>query len=306
VEYNQVVFRYLPPGIYKVVLAHITDEIFATSHSYFEVLGPSTSGSELCAARKLESEQVDDGDEACLQLYADDSTYSVGQDIPIRLEQCNANSTRSGDFIAIYDADTDLEDIKRDSNYHLWMWTCGSQFCHGDGDEAGTSGKSKDLVFGAESNKHTWPLPPGVYQAHLVKYLEDEGRFASVVQSDVFSVVEEQEEHMLHVDYKNRQLLLGDCLDSIQAKSRCYQEGESFAVLLRNECNLIGEEDWFGFFPADDCAEDNHICQGEPIMWSMACHEGDCHHGHAEFRFEGHWTGYTQDGKGGFVLPAGD
>jgi hypothetical protein len=312
VEYNQVVFRQLPPGIYEAVLARFDDEIIATSPALFEILGADgITGSKLCSQRFLLEEP--DTNKCKNLLQVDSSTYEIGQDIRVHAEHCedvdsDDKSPSHGDFVAIYEADTDLEDIKGDANYRLWMWTCGSQSCH---QVAKGSTVVDSLTFGPESNKHTWPLPPGSYQAHLVKHIANENRFASVTQSSVFTV---EESVASSVAIKKKRQLQDDCLDAIRTKAHCYEEGSNFSVLLLNECGILEKQDWFGFYPSKDCSEADQICQGEPVIWAMACRGDDCQkRSHVEYRFKGRRTEEGDESdheddedESSIVLPAGD
>lgn len=199
--------------------------------------------------------------------------YQFGQDIEVHFAQCGQDSAHSDDFLAIYRAETDSEDIKGDANYQMWMWSCGSQFCH-------TSVEANSVTFGPEANKHTWPLPPGEYQVHLIKS-DSEGLFASQGVSTAFMVEEDDFVDSFAFD---RALEDTTCEDEVTTAKACVQEGDTVSVLLQNECQEFEEGDWFGFYYEDECDEDS--CEGEPLLWSWVCKGDDCNRPRIQYKFK--------------------
>lgn len=257
-KYNEIAFPFLPAGIYTAVLVRGDDKVYAVSKS-FEVV----EAGQICSQRRLTEPDCQPS------ISVNQESFQVGEVIPIHLEQCADGSASSEDFVAIYDANTDPKDIKGDANYRLWMWACGNQFCH-------EATLSKSLSFGPENNRHTWPLPPGEYQAHLITRDESTGRFSSSAATSEFLVSEE-------LSSAERKLQI-DCLDEVKSISKCYGPGEAVSVLLKNECEILSESDWIGFVEEDDCSEG--ACDGEVAVWSDACHGSRCNHKYTEYHFK--------------------
>lgn len=120
---------------------------------------------------------VTSAEECIYSLDLNKSSYLQGEDISVRLTQCNP---ADDDFVAIYDADA--QDVDGDAKYHLWMRTCGTQYCTNLVEKA-------MLLFGKKNNRHTWPLPNGTYKAHLVKR-DAKDVFKSFRISEIFTVHE--------------------------------------------------------------------------------------------------------------------
>lgn len=200
--------------------------------------------------------------------------YQYGQEIQVDFAQCGEETTHPEDFLAVYRSTADLEDIKGDANYRMWMWSCGTQFCH-------ASANSNTVVFGPETNKHTWPLAPGDYQVHLVKP-NDDGTFSSSSASQVFTV---EEDDFLDAFSFDRDLE-ETCEDEVTMAKPCVEEGDAVSVILRNECQEFEEGDWFGFYYEDECDED--YCEGEPLIWSWVCKGDDCNRPLIQYKFRHH------------------
>lgn len=215
------------------------------------------------------------------KLTIENTFFEIGDEIPVRFEQCKNAAISSHDFVAIYPAGTDVKDIKGDANYVLWMWTCGTQFCQ-------TPYMSNTVTFGPTQNRHTWPLPPGSYQAHLVKRFEDRrGRawYTSVGATPEFVVRDSTESAIAERSLFNEEEEGGKCLDKIEASNSEFLEGDAFAILIQNECGILREDDWFGIYPASSCSE-NAVCQGEPLLWAWGCRGQGCSRVHTKFLFQ--------------------
>jgi hypothetical protein len=111
-------------------------------------------------------------------MYTDRHCYDYRKEsIRITFENCQP---QEDDLIAIYKhGETPGEEQPL-----LWLGTCGTKDCMGE--------VAYDiLVFGPkepdESGRSSWPLPPGDYSAHLMKYFPDSKHGIPVAQSD-FSV----------------------------------------------------------------------------------------------------------------------
>ena len=249
---------------------------------------------------------------ACLNpLRLDVASFTVGQDVAVTFaDDCDLDENvedPASSFLAIYASDTDPEDIRGDANYKVWMRTCGSQFCQATADRKDKP--TTRVTFSVETtNDQSWPIAPGSYQVHLVQQMKGQTRFSSVAQTPVFVVEQEQPKKSSASIRQGRKLVSekeGDssCAeDWIRTKTQCYTEGQDFKVVLHNGCQQLQEQDWFGFFPIEACDSDNSVCVGEPILWSLACHNTkSCQQNH-QYLFKG-----SRDEKDDnpFVLPAG-
>jgi hypothetical protein len=140
-----------------------------------------------------------------------------------------------------------------------------------------------------------------------VQQLTGQERFSSVAQTPVFVVNQKpkstvairQGRHLLNEEDTSNSACADDW---IRTTSQCYQEGQDVKVMLRtSSCLQLTEEDWFGFFPVDACDDD--VCQGEPVIWSLACHdEKSCQANH-QYLFKGIRSEEDEDFM---VLPAGE
>lgn len=256
------------------------------------------------------------------RLFLDSTSLTGAQDLVVTLsdENCDdvIDTSPSSSFLAIYPTGTPQGDIRGDANYNVWMWTCGSQFCRTYGEEA-TAAPFQAGTFSIETtNDHSWPLTAGSYQVHLVQpSQEEDGGFSSVAQSPVFEVAEPKpKRHHVSIQQSRRLLLAEDgmeeeeessaCTDDwIKTNARCYKEGEDFQVIFHNGCESLVQEDWFGFFSADACDPITNICEGEPAIWSLACHDDKSCHSNHKYRFKG--TVYDRADKDDpVVLKAGE
>jgi hypothetical protein len=257
VHYRTITFDRLPPGTYKAVLSrrnHGGPYSSFTETNTFEVTAPGGS------CRERQRALTSNNDCVANSLQVDKTNYALGQEIVVTLDQCKAAPE---DFIAIYEADTGLEDIKGDANYRLWMWTCGTAWCH-------EAKPSNTFAFGQETAPHTWPLPAGNYQAHLVKRLDDEGHFGSSGVSSIFTV----EEETVSIQVVRT---LSDCIDQITTQSSCYEEDGVISVILKKECSPLSPSDWIGFYNDEPNKQPDDYFFGDPLLWTRTCQEGeDC------------------------------
>ena len=247
---------------------------------------------------------------ACLNpLRLDVLSFTVGQDVVVTFpSHCDLNENvedPASSFLAIYSADTDPEDIRGDANYIVWMRTCGSQFCQPTADTK--DGQTKRVTFSVETtNDQSWPIAPGSYQVHLVQEKKGQTRFSSVAQTPVF-VVEKEQPKKAFTSIRQGRKLVGEesvCAeDWIRTKTQCYIEGQDIKVVLHYGCRQLQEEDWFGFFPIKACDSETNVCEGEPILWSLACRDDkSCQRNH-KFLFKG---SRDEEDANPYVLPAGD
>jgi hypothetical protein len=246
-------------------------------------------------------------------------SFKVGHTIDVTFPtDCDLNENvedPSSSFLAIYPSDTQLEDIQGDANYHVWMWTCGSQVCRlpvKDSKNGGGVATTSSVTFSVETtDERSWPLAAGSYQVHLVQRLTGQTRFSSVAQTPVFVVEQEvplKKNKALAIKLTRRLAdeEVGDanCADdSIHTSSQCFQEGNDFEVIFHNACGRLKVDDWFGIFPVDDCDSDTRICQGEPVIWTMACSDQESCQKNQHFRFKGM---QNEKGATAIVLPAGE
>lgn len=196
---------------------------------------------------------------------------------------------RARDWLGIYPVLSTTESLEVGSTVHdepiAWSWLCGV-------DRDGVPNEADDHDMSANC-KATYnqvafhDLPPGIYQVVLAR--RNDEIFAASSSHFEISGTNALTELCSHIKP-------GNCFDTIRTGEHCYQEGEAFSVLLQNECNILGKDDWFGFFNADDCSDADHLCRGEPVIWSMACEGEGCHRIHTQYRY------HPED----ILLPAGD
>jgi hypothetical protein len=207
-------------------------------------------------------------EECSASIDLNKSSYGHGEDIAVTLKQCH---TDKEDFVAIYDASVDLNDINGAVNYRLWMRACGSQYCSVETTESGFS-------FGEVNNKHTWPLPIGKYRAHLVKK-DVSHQFSSSASSPIFTVEslpKEQAEKFFNIEVsRNLKATHQDCINSLATTSTCYEAGDIIAMKMTSECTQVSHSDWIGIYNDEPNKDDMYF--GEPSVWMRVCHEDDCH-----------------------------
>ncbi len=195
----------------------------------------------------------------------------------------------SRDWVGIYPVLSTTESLEVGSTVHeeplVWSWLCGVDT---DGFPNTASDHHVSANCKAGYNQVVFQdLPPGIYQAVLVR--RNDEIFAA--SQSFFEVMGANAASELCSNVERT-----SCKDTIRTKEHCYQEGQEFSVVIQNECDILGEDDWFAFFRAEDCSDSDHVCQGEPVIWSMACNVEGCHHVHTEYRYHPH----------DIVLPAGD
>jgi hypothetical protein len=208
-------------------------------------------------------------EECSVSIDLNKSSYGPGEDIAVTLNQCH---TDKEDFLAIYDASVDLNDINGAVNYRMWMRTCGSQYCN-------VATTDSRFSFGEVNNKHTWPLPIGKYRAHLVKR-DANLQFSSFASSPVFTVdslPKEQAEKFFNIEVsRNLKATHQDCIDYLATSSNCYEAGGIITMTMTSECTQVSHSDWIGIYNDEPNKDDMYF--GEPSVWLKVCHEGDCHH----------------------------
>eukprot|EP00980_Cylindrotheca_fusiformis_P001408 scaffold345_cov134-Cylindrotheca_fusiformis.AAC.19 len=144
---DETTWKYFPlvPGEYKAALSRGDDP--------HELIVEST-----IFTAKPEGHGCDDG---CQDLVSTDKDcYTQVETIRVTFENC---SPHEEDLIAIYK----YYERPGDEEPLMWLGACGSQDCRGL--------VSYDiLLFGPrppnEAARTTWPLPPGDYTAHLIKF----------------------------------------------------------------------------------------------------------------------------------------
>lgn len=263
VQYGAALFgAELAEGTYKAVLArrnrHGPYSSYAESHQ-FQITSPG----QPCEARQAVTP------ETCTNtLRVNSFAYTEGEDIVVSVKNCDADKD---DFVAIYDANTDPEDIKGDANYILWMWVCGTQSYH-------KAANSNVFVFGSKQlRKKSWPLPPGSYRAHLVKRdpYSDHHNFGSAAVSTDFTVYK-KDVAILESMARKLESGEGDCIEGIVTFSTCFEEGETISVGLRSECSPLTADAWIGFYNYEPNKSSDDMFYGDPLLWMRACN-GDCH-----------------------------
>lgn len=209
-------------------------------------------------------------EECSFSIDLNKSSYGPGEDIAVDLKQCRASRE---DYVAIYDASVDLDDIDGSVNYRMWMKACGSQSCN-------VASTNSQFSFGEVNNKHTWPLPVGKYRAHLIKKDEDY-KFLSFASSPMFTVdslPKEQAEKFFSIETSRQRQLKAThqgCTDSLKTSSSCYEAGDMIDMELSSACTQVSHKDWIGIYEDEPNKEDMYY--GEPSAWLRVCHETDCH-----------------------------
>lgn len=248
-------------------------------------------------------------------LRIDKSSYEVGQDVVVTFpEDCDLQNDEnvehpSSSFLAIYHANSELEDIQGDANYLVWMWTCGSQLCRREnGFESDGKTPPTAVTFSVETtNGQSWPLGKGSYQVHLVQQWKGEHRFSSVARSPVFEVTETVSKPAAQTIRLGRNLRKeeqgGDTIpcpdDSTYITSWCFREEDD----IYNDCLVYSEREWIAVFPFSACDSVTNICQGEPVVWARACEQKttSCHR---QYNIKA--VQYSSDDEDVLVLKAGD